>query len=162
MAGLCSVLWLQNDALAYTRSIASEEREGMPTRLSTFFGRTLRQAPAEAEAPSHQLMLRAVLVQPVVAGVFAFLPLAGPSSAASSRSSGKKWTARAVRRSCSPSSLPPSCGSRPAAVRPWTRSSSSPRNRRGRELVLGPTHEELMTDLVARQLQSYRDLPMRP
>ena len=43
-------------------------------RLSRLFSRTLRQAPAEAETPSHQLLLRAGLVQQLSAGIYSFLP----------------------------------------------------------------------------------------
>lgn len=45
-------------------------------RMSALFGKTLRQAPAEAETPSHRLLLRAGMVQQVAAGVYAYLPLA--------------------------------------------------------------------------------------
>ncbi|MFQ5874036.1 MAG: proline--tRNA ligase, partial [Dehalococcoidia bacterium] len=45
-------------------------------RMSQLFGKTLRQTPAEAESPSHQLLLRAGMVHQIAAGVFAFLPLA--------------------------------------------------------------------------------------
>ena len=46
-------------------------------RLSHHFGRTLRQVPAEAETPSHQLLLRAGLVQQLAAGIYSYLPLGG-------------------------------------------------------------------------------------
>ena len=45
------------------------------TRMSTFFLKTLREAPAEAELPSHKLLLRAGLVMPLAAGLYCFTPL---------------------------------------------------------------------------------------
>lgn len=45
-------------------------------RLSQLFGQTLRETPAEADIASHQLLLRAGLIRPVAAGIYAYLPLA--------------------------------------------------------------------------------------
>ncbi len=44
-------------------------------RLSQLFGKTLRQVPAEAETPSHRLLLRAGMAQQIAAGVYSYLPL---------------------------------------------------------------------------------------
>src|SRR5260221_12665530 len=44
-------------------------------RMSRMFGRTLRDAPAEAQTPGHQLMLRAAIARPLAAGLYSWLPL---------------------------------------------------------------------------------------
>ncbi len=66
-------------------------------RMSQLFGKTLRQDPAEAETPSHRLLLRAGLVHQVAAGVYAFLPSPGAPSTTSNASSAKRWTPLAAR-----------------------------------------------------------------
>ena len=134
----------------------------MPTRLSTFFGRTLRQAPAEAELPSHQLMLRAALVQPVVAGVFAFLPLGWAVVRRIGQIIREEMDREGGQEVMLPILTPAELWEQTGRRQAMDEILFVTTDRRGRELVLGPTHEELMTDLVARQLQSYRDLPMRP
>ena len=134
----------------------------MPTRLSTFFGKTLRQAPAEAELPSHQLMLRAGLVQPVVAGVFAFLPLGWAVVRRIEQVIREEMDREGGQEVMLPILTPSELWEQSGRLQSMDEILFKTTDRRGRELVLGPTHEELMTELTARQLQSYRDLPMRP
>ncbi|MSQ61531.1 MAG: proline--tRNA ligase, partial [Dehalococcoidia bacterium] len=134
----------------------------MPTRLSTFFGRTLRQPPAEAELISHQLMLRAGLVQPVVSGVFAFLPLGWAVVRRIEQIIREEMDREGGQEVMLPILTPSELWEQTGRRQAMDEILFVTTDRRGRELVLGPTHEELMTDLVSRQLQSYRDLPMRP
>ena len=47
-------------------------------RFSTLFGRTLREAPAEAELTSHRLLLRAGMIRQLAAGIYSYLPLCWP------------------------------------------------------------------------------------
>jgi prolyl-tRNA synthetase len=128
------------------------------TRLSEAFLPTLRDPPADAEAVSHKLMVRAGLIRQLGAGLWTYLP-AG-------------W--RAVRRveavlreemeaiGCQEMLMPVL---QPA--QPWKETGRYAieelfklEDRREAELVLAMTHEECVTHHVAREVRSYRDLPM--
>ena len=67
-------------------------------RMTGFFGKTLREDPAEAETPSHRLLLKAGMIRQVAAGVYTYMPLAWRSSARSRRSYGRRWMRREARR----------------------------------------------------------------
>ncbi len=131
-------------------------------RLSHLFGKTLRQPPAEAETPNHKLMLRAGLVQQLAAGVYSYLPVGWRVMRKieqiireeMDRAGGQEVVMPAVQ---------------PAEL--WEQSGRSEtmadvlfhlKDRRERDFVLGPTHEEVVVDLFKKQVQSYRDLPVMP
>ena len=128
-------------------------------RVSQLFGKTLRDDPAEAEIASHRLMLRAGLIHQVVAGVYAYLPLAWRSLRkieAIIRHEMDTEGAQELRMSA----LQP--------VELWEESGRlsdmqdvllKVRDRRERELVIAPTHEEEITSIVRSNVNSYRDLP---
>lgn len=121
---------------------------------------TLKEIPQEAESVSHQLMLRAGLVRQLMAGVYSYLPL------------GLKVLEniqKIIRQEMN------SCGASEvllAALQPqelWRRSGRDKDmgetmirfvDRRGRNICLGPTHEEVITDLVRNHVSSYRQLPL--
>jgi prolyl-tRNA synthetase len=127
------------------------------TRLSAYFLPTLREAPADAEAPSHRLLLRAGLARQVGAGMWTWLP-AG-------------WRAHRKAEQIVREELDAIGGAemlmpvlQPAEL--WKRSGRYDidevfrlKDRRGADLVLAMTHEENVTFHVSREIQSYRDLP---
>ncbi len=132
----------------------------MPTRMSSLFGRTLREAPAEAETVNHQLLLRAGLVVQMSAGVYSYMPVA--------------WRALRKIENIIRDEMDRAHGQelRMPAIQPlelWQETGRDRaygpvlfrlRDRRDRELVLAPTHEEAVTDLFRKTVQSYRDLPL--
>jgi prolyl-tRNA synthetase len=121
---------------------------------------TSKEIPQEAETLSHQLMLRAGLVRMLMAGVYSYLPL------------GFKVLQKVegvIRQEMN------ACGANElllSALQPmelWARSGRDKTmaevmfkfiDRRGRNLSLGPTHEEVITELVRSQVSSYRQLPL--
>ncbi len=128
-------------------------------RMSHLFGRTLRQAPAEAETDNHKLMLRAKLIEQLAAGVYSYLPIGvkvlerikNVIREEMDRAGGQELTMPVLQ---------------PAEL--WQESGRYETvdilfkvyDRREREHVLGPTHEEVVVDLVRHNVQSYRDLPL--
>src|SRR4030042_1910290 len=129
-------------------------------RLSKLFGKPWREVPAEAETASHQLLLKAGMMQQVTAGIYSYLPLG--------------WRAlrkieQIIREGCDAAGgqelLMP-------AIQPLELWQASGRDRsmadvlfhvidkRDRRFVLGPTHEEAVVELFKRQVRSYRDLPV--
>ncbi len=130
-------------------------------RMSRMFGRTLRQAPAEAETPNHQLLLRAGLIQQIAAGIYSYLPLGLMVLQKIERIIREEMNAaggqEVLMPVLSPVELWEESGRRDTYIPPLL----IVKDRRERELVLGPTHEEVITDLFRRNVQSYRELPQR-
>lgn len=129
-------------------------------RYSNYFIPTYKEVPAEAEIISHQLMLRAGLVRKLTSGIYTFLP------------AGLKCIRKVehiireeMNRSGAVEVLMPAV--QPAEL--WQESGRwdhyGPellrfRDRHNREACLGPTHEEVITDLVRREIHSYKQMPI--
>ncbi|MCK9521248.1 MAG: proline--tRNA ligase, partial [Dehalococcoidia bacterium] len=128
--------------------------------MSQMLFKTLREAPAEAEIPSHQLLLRAGLVMPIAAGLYCFTPLGwrvfrrveAIIREEMDRSGGQEVHLPALH----PIELWEQSGRAAAMGQTLFRL----RDRREREFALGPTHEEVVSVLAGRHIQSYRDLPV--
>jgi len=129
-------------------------------RASQYYMPTLRQAPAEADIPSHRLLLRGGFIRQVSAGVFTFLPLGLRVLRRVEqiiREEMDRAGALEVHMSVlSPSDLWEKTGRwfdyGPLMLRV--------EDRGGRWFALGPTHEEVITTLVARDVCSYKQLPV--
>jgi len=129
-------------------------------RVSKLFGKTQREIPAEADTISHQLLLRAGMIHQIVAGVYSYLPLG--------------WRVLKKIENIIREEMDKADGQevRLATLQPlelWQETGRDAafgdvlftlRDRRDRKLVLGPTHEEVITELVTHNVQSYRDLPL--
>jgi prolyl-tRNA synthetase len=127
-------------------------------RLSRLFGKTLRQAPAEAETENHRLLLRARLVEQLAAGIYSYLPLGWEIARRIEQVIREEMNAAGGQElhmaAIQPSELWEESGRLSTFSGLYTF-----QDRRERWMVLGPTHEEVVTDLVRRNVQSYRDLP---
>ena len=129
-------------------------------RMSQLFGKTLRQPPAEAETASHQLLLRAGLIHQVAAGVYALLPLAWRALHNVERIIREEMDAAGGQELMLPAIHPIEIWQ--ASGRDQTMKDILFRfsDKRDREFVLGPTHEEVIVELFKRNVHSYRDLPL--
>src|SRR3972149_3616067 len=128
-------------------------------RLSRYLLATLREAPADAEVISHRLMLRAGMIRQLAAGIYTWLPLGLRvlrKVEAIVRGEMDRSGAQEVLMS----------GVLPAEL--WQESGRwdqyGPellrlKDRHDRDFCLGPTHEEIITDLVRREVRSYKQLP---
>ena len=131
-------------------------------RASRFLTKTLRQDPGEAESASHRLMLRAGMMTQVAAGVYAYLPLALRSIHKIEQIVREEMDAAGGQEVRMPALHP---------IEVWAETGRDAamgdtlfhlHDRRGRELVLAPTHEEVITAVVRANVESYRDLPLLP
>jgi prolyl-tRNA synthetase len=129
-------------------------------RLSHLFAPTLREDPAEAEIPSHRLLLRAAFIRQVAAGIYTILPLGLRVIRKIERVVREEMDASGAQEIRMPILLP---------AEPWKATGRLElygdlmfrlRDRHDRELLLGPTEEEVVTPLVGAELPSYRDLPV--
>jgi prolyl-tRNA synthetase len=124
------------------------------------FGRTLREAPGDAELPSHRLMLRAALIRPLGAGIYSLLPLGWRVVRKVEQIIREEMNAIGGQEMLMPVVHPADIwreSGRYADVGPeLTRF----KDRGERDMVLAMTHEEVVTDLARQEINSYRQLPM--
>jgi prolyl-tRNA synthetase len=129
-------------------------------RVSQFFLSTLKEAPGEAEVVSHQLMLRAGLIRRLASGIYTWMPLGlrilrkveAVVREEMNRSGGVELSMPVVQ---------------PAELwqesRRWDQYGPELlrlKDRHARDFCLGPTHEEVVSDIVRRDIRSYRQLPV--
>ncbi|MEY3283775.1 MAG: hypothetical protein RIR86_1788 [Acidobacteriota bacterium] len=128
-------------------------------RWSTYFIPTLREVPADAEVISHKLLLRAGMVRQLSAGLYSYLPTAQRAVLRISNIIREEMTAVGAQEffltALNPAELWQESGR-------WTLMGQNMfrlKDRKGAEMCLGMTHEEVMTDIARRELRSYKQLP---
>lgn len=129
-------------------------------RLSKLFGKTLRQTPAEAENISHQLLLKAGMIHQLASGVYSYLPLALRALQKIENIIREEMDAVGGQELQMPVLQPLEMWRETERDLAFGKGLFTLSDRRERALVLGPTHEEVITELVKRNVQSYRDLPL--
>ncbi|WP_424217633.1 proline--tRNA ligase (plasmid) [Streptomyces sp. BI20] len=127
-------------------------------RWSHLYVPTLREDPADAEAVSHRLLLRAGFVRQLMAGHYSLLPLAVRVRAKVTEVIREEMTAIGGQEIALPSLHPAELWQRSGRWETMGEEMFRLRDRKGADLALGMTHEEIVTDL-ARELASYRTLP---
>jgi len=128
------------------------------TRLSTYFLPTEREAPADAEAISHKLMVRAGLIRQIGAGLWSWLPAGWRVHENVVQIVREEMNAIGGQEMLMPVLHP---------AEPWRKTGRYEidevfklKDRRGADMVLAMTHEEIVTGHVAAAVKSYRDLPL--
>ena len=129
-------------------------------RLSKLFFQTLREAPADADVHSHQLMVRAGLVRQVAAGIFEYLPLGLRVKKKIEAIMREEMDAIDGQEIVMPVVQPAALWKRTGRWYEIGDDLARLTDRNGRELVLGMTHEEVITELAAGVINSYRQLPV--
>jgi prolyl-tRNA synthetase len=129
-------------------------------RMSTLFLRTLRDNPADADVPSHALLVRAGLVRRVAAGIYSWLPLGYQVYRNVERVVREEMDRIGAQEVHFPAVLPREPYE---ATNRWTEYGDGVfrlKDRRGADYMLGPTHEEFFTQMVKGEYSSYKDLPV--
>lgn len=129
-------------------------------RLSKLFGKTLRQTPAEAENISHQLLLKAGMIHQLAAGIYSFLPLGWRVLRKIENIIREEMDAIGGQELMMPMLQPLEIWEETERDLAFGKTLFTLSDRRDRKLVLAPTHEEVITELIRRNVQSYRDLPL--
>ena len=132
----------------------------MITRMSSLFLRTLREDPADAEVPSHKLLVRAGYVRRVAPGGYSWLPLGIRVLRKIEEIVREEMNAIGAQEIQFPALLPREPYE---ATGRWTEYGDNVfrlKDRKNADYMLGPTHEEAVTPLVAGEFTSYRDLPV--
>ncbi|MBN1590295.1 MAG: proline--tRNA ligase [Pirellulales bacterium] len=124
---------------------------------------TMKETPEGAEIPSHVLMLRAGLINQVMAGAYTYLPLGLRSLRKAERIVREQMDAAGAVELLMPAITPLSLWERTGRVEAFGDvliQFAVRRQNRKVPMALGPTHEEVITDLVSRHLSSYRQMPI--
>ncbi len=132
----------------------------MLLRMSSLFLRTLRDDPADAEVPSHKLLVRAGYVRRVAPGIYSWLPLGKLVLDNVTRVVREEMNRMGGQEVLFPALLPREYYE---ATGRWTEYGDTLfrlRDRKGADYLLGPTHEELFTDMVKGEYSSYKDYPV--
>ncbi len=129
-------------------------------RFSKLFGKTLRQAPAEAESVSHQLLLRAGMIAQEAAGIYSYLPLGWRVLRNIENIIREEMDKAGGQELMLPVLQPFELWQQSGRYASFGKSLFTLTDRKEHTLALGPTHEEVITDLVHRYVQSYRELPL--
>jgi prolyl-tRNA synthetase len=128
--------------------------------MSQLFGKTLRQTPAEAETPSHRLLLRAGMVAQIAAGVYAYLPLGWAVIKKIEGIIREEMDREGGQEMLMPSLLPIETYEQSGRDQTMGDILFRLKDNREREFALGPTHEEVFVEVFKRNARSYRDLPL--
>ena len=129
-------------------------------RMSTLFLRTLREDPADAELPSHRLLVRAGYIRRVAPGIYTWLPLGLKVLRNVERIVREEMDAIGAQELSFPALLPKEPFE---ATGRWTEYGENIfrlKDRKGADYLLGPTHEEMFTLTVKDLYGSYKDLPL--
>jgi prolyl-tRNA synthetase len=129
-------------------------------RASQFFVSTLKEAPADAEIVSHKLMLRAGLIRRLAGGIYTWMPIGlrvvRKVEAIIREEMNRAGAIEVFMPAIQPAELWQESGR-------WTKYGPELlrlKDRHQRDFCVGPTHEEVITDIARRELQSYRQLPV--
>ncbi len=128
--------------------------------LSKLFGKTQREIPAEADTISHQLLLRAGMIRQLAAGIYSYLPLAWRVISKIESIVRDEMNRAGGQELSMPMLQPIELWQKTGRDLAFGKSLFTLFDRKERQLTLGPTHEEVITDLVSHNVQSYRDLPL--
>ena len=132
-------------------------------RVSRLLLVTLREDPAEAEIPSHKLLLRAGFIRRISSGIYVYLPLLWRVLGKISRIVREEMEGLGALEVLLPQLQPAELWKQSGRWAGYTAGEGIMfhlEDRQGREMGLGPTHEEVITDLASDLLRSYRQLPV--
>ena len=126
-------------------------------RMSRLFSQTLREAPADAEVASHIFLLRAGFLRQLASGIFSYLPLAQRTARKIEQIIREEMDALGAQEITMPVVHPADLWKKTG--RYGIDELSRFADRSDREMVLAMTHEEVVADLVLKEIKSYRQLP---
>ena len=127
--------------------------------MSQMFGKTLRDNPSDADTAGHRLLIRAGFISQLAAGVYSYLPLALRSMRKIENIIREEMTAAGAQEVLMPVIQPAELWQQTGREDAFGETLFHLKDRRERDMVLAPTHEEVVTELARRNIYSYRDLP---
>lgn len=131
-------------------------------RFSRLLGKTQKEVPAEADCISHQYLIRAGMIQQVAAGVYSYMPTGWRVLRKIENIIRDEMDKAGGQELMMPSLQPLELWEKSGRLPSFDKTIFIVTDRKEHKLAIGPTHEEIITDLVRRTVQSYRDLPQLP
>ncbi len=128
-------------------------------RLSSFLVPTLRDDPADAEVVSHKLLVRAGMIRQVARGIYDFLPMGLRAVRRVENIVREEMDKAGAQEILMPAVIPGELWQESGRWDVYGKELLRIKDRYERDFCFGPTHEEVVTDLVRREVRSYRDLP---
>jgi prolyl-tRNA synthetase len=129
-------------------------------RLSRYFLPILRETPKEAEIVSHRLMLRAGMIRQEAAGIYAFLPLGHRVLRKVCRIVREEQDRAGAIEMLMPTLQPAELWRESGRYEDYGKEMLRIKDRHGRDLLYGPTNEEMITEIFRAYVRSYKDLPL--
>ena len=128
-------------------------------RMTQLFNQTLREAPAEAQTPGTQLLIRAGLIRQMAAGIFTIMPLAKRTITKIENILRQEMNRIGGQELSMPVTLPADIWKETGRWYQIGAEMARFKDRNQRDMVLAMTHEEAVSDLVRREIRSYKQLP---
>lgn len=128
-------------------------------RLTQMHVKTLREVPSEAEIPSHVLLLRTGMIRKLVSGVYGFMPMGWRSIRKIENIVREEMDASGAQEIHMSAIQPAELWEESGRWNAYGPELWRVKDRNGRDFCLGPTHEEVFTDIVRNDIESYRRLP---
>ncbi|MFP5284118.1 MAG: aminoacyl--tRNA ligase-related protein, partial [Thermoanaerobaculia bacterium] len=128
-------------------------------RWSQYYLFTTREIPNDAEVISHQLMVRAGMIKKLAAGIYDYLPLGWRSLMKLMNIVRREMNAAGAIELMLPNIQPAELWQESGRWQRYGKELLRIKDRHDREFVFGPTEEEVITDMVRRDVKSYRQLP---
>jgi prolyl-tRNA synthetase len=129
-------------------------------RYSRYLMPTTKEMPSDAEVASHRLMLRAGMIRKVASGIYTYLPTGLRVLRKVERILREEMDRAGAHEVLMPALIPSELWKESGRWEAYGKELLRFKDRADREFCLGPTHEEVVTDLVRREVRSYRQLPM--
>lgn len=129
-------------------------------RLSRYYVPTLKENPAEADVVSHRLLVRAGMIRKLTSGIYTFLPLGLRALDKTARIVREEMNRAGAMEVLMPMVQPADLWQESGRWGDYGRELLRLQDRHQRDYCLGPTHEEVITDLVRHEIRSYRQLPV--
>jgi len=129
-------------------------------RYSQYLLPTLRENPAEADVPSHQLMVRAGMILKLAAGIYSYLPLGLRAIRKVEAIIREEMNRAGAIEVLLPFVQPAEIWQESHRWEAYGKELGRMKDRHNRDFCLGPTHEEVMTDIARKEIRSYRQMPL--
>jgi prolyl-tRNA synthetase len=129
-------------------------------RFSQYFIPTLKEAPADAEVVSHKLLIRAGMIRRLTSGIYNYLPLGLRSIGKIEAIVREEMNRAGALEMLMPAVQPADLWQESGRWDHYGRELLRFRDRHDRDYCLGPTHEEVITDMARKEIKSYRQLPV--
>ena len=129
-------------------------------RYSQYLLPTLKEVPSEAEVPSHQLMLRAGMIRKLASGIYSYLPFGLRSIRKVEAIIREEMNRAGAVEVLLPFVQPAELWQESHRWEEYGNELARFKDRHNRECCLGPTHEEVITDIARKEIRSYRQMPL--